>query len=96
MRTLNHFATGGLAPDRTLLLRIDARAGLARAGGRGEGADRLEREQLAFFEAIGAAYDELAAAEPERFAVIDAAQGPADVLDACIAALTPLLAAHPS
>jgi len=96
IRTLNLFATGGLKPDRTLLLRIDARAGLARAGGRGEGADRLEREQLAFFDAIAAAYDALAAAEPERFAVIDAAQEPAEVLADCLAALEPLLGAQPS
>jgi dTMP kinase len=91
VRTLNLFATGGLTPDRTLLLRIDARAGLARAGGRGEGADRLEREELAFFEATAAAYDALAAAEPERFAVIDAAQEPDAVLRDCLAALEPLL-----
>jgi dTMP kinase len=91
VRTLNLFATGGLTPDRTLLLRIDARAGLARAGGRGEGADRLEREELAFFEATAAAYDALAAAEPERFAVIDAAQEPDAVVRDCLAALEPLL-----
>ncbi len=91
IRALNLFATGGLAPDRTLLLRIDARAGLARAGERAEDADRLEREELAFFEAIGAAYDELAAAEPERFAVIDAELEPPAVLAACVAALEPLL-----
>ena len=91
IRTLNRFATGGLAPDRTLLLRIDARAGLARAGERAEDADRLEREELAFFDAVGAAYDALAAAEPERFAVIDAAQEPAAVLADCVAALEPLL-----
>ena len=91
IRALNLFATGGLTPDRTLLLRIDAREGLARAGERAEAADRLEREELAFFEAIGAAYDELAAAEPERFAVIDAAQEPPAVLAACVAALEPLL-----
>jgi len=91
VRALNLFATGGLAPDRTLLLRIDARAGLERAGGRGDGADRLEREELAFFEAIGAAYDALAAAEPERFAVIDAAQEARAVLADCLAALEPLL-----
>ena len=47
IRALNAFATGGLAPDRTLLLRIDPAAGLARVGGRGEDADRLEREELA-------------------------------------------------
>ena len=47
VRRLNAFATGGLAPDRTLLLRIDPDAGLARAAGRrGEDADRLEREAL--------------------------------------------------
>ena len=92
VRTLNRFATGGLTPDRTLLLRIDARAGLARARRRGEDADRLEREELAFFEAIAAAYDALAAAEPERFAVIDAAQEPSAVLADCRAALAPLLA----
>jgi dTMP kinase len=91
VRTLNLFATGGLTPDRTLLLRIDARAGLARAGGRGEGADRLEREELAFFKATAAAYDALAAAEPERFAVIDAAQEPDAVVRDCLAALEPLL-----
>ncbi len=91
IRALNLFATGGLTPDRTLLLRIDAREGLARAGERAEAADRLEREELAFFEAIGAAYDELAAAEPERFAVIDAAREPPAVLAACVAALEPLL-----
>jgi len=93
IRSLNRFATGGLAPDRTLLLRIDARAGLDRAGARGEAADRLEREELAFFVAIGIAYDGLAGAEPGRFAVIDAGQSPAAVLAACLAALEPLLAA---
>ena len=76
------FATGGLTPDRTLLLRIDPAAGLARAGRRAADADRLEREELAFFAAIARAYDELAAAEPERIRVIDAARAPAAVLAA--------------
>jgi dTMP kinase len=87
IRELNAFATGGLVPDRTLLLRIDPEAGLARASNRGEHADRLEREELAFFAAIAAAYDALAAAEPARFAVIDAARPPATVLADCLAAL---------
>ena len=90
IRRLNTFATGGLTPDRTLLLRIDPAAGLARAGDRGE-ADRLEREAPAFFAAIAAAYDALAAAEPERFAVIDAAAPPGTVLVEATAAVVPLL-----
>jgi dTMP kinase len=91
VRALNRFATGGLEPDRTLYLRIDARAGLARVGGRAEDADRLEREEVAFFDAIGAAYDDLAAAEPRRYAVIDAEKDPRAVLADCVAAVEPLL-----
>jgi dTMP kinase len=85
IRTLNEFATGGLRPDRTLLLRVDPDVGLRRISDRP--ADRLEQEDGAFFAAIARAYDELAAAEPERFAVIDASQPPEAVLTAALAAL---------
>jgi dTMP kinase len=85
IRALNAFGTGGLAPDRTLLLRIDPAAGLGRIADRP--ADRLEQEDLAFFTAISNAYDALAAAEPERIAVIDAGQSPAAVLADALAAL---------
>ena len=85
IRALNEFGTGGLRPDRTLLLRIDPEAGLARISDRP--ADRLEQEDGEFFRAIARAYDELAAAEPERFAVIDASQPPERVLDDALAAL---------
>jgi len=91
VRELNAFATGGLTPDRTLLLRIDPAAGLARASDRGEAADRLEREPPAFFAAIAAAYDALAASEPERFTVLDASAPPRTVLVAATAAVAPLL-----
>jgi dTMP kinase len=87
VRELNLFGTGGLDPDRTLLLRIDPASGLARAGGRGEAADRLESAGAEFFAAIAEAYDALAAAEPERFAVIDASQPPDAVLADALAAL---------
>jgi dTMP kinase len=85
IRQLNAFGTGGLTPDRTLLLRIDPAAGLGRIAGRP--ADRLEQEDAAFFAAIAAAYDALAAAEPERISVIDASQSPEDVLSDALAAL---------
>jgi dTMP kinase len=85
IRRLNAFATGGLAPDRTLLLRLDPAVGRERIAGRE--ADRLEQGGEAFFAAVSRAYDELAAAEPERFAVIDAAQPPERVLADAVAAL---------
>jgi dTMP kinase len=85
IRSLNELATGGLPPDRTLLLRIDPAVGRERIGGRDP--DRLEREPPAFFEAVAGAYDELAAADPERIAVIDAAQPPERVLADSLAAI---------
>jgi dTMP kinase len=91
VRAVNLFGTGGLAPDRTLLLRADARVRARRQAGRGEEPDRLEREDGAFFAAIAAAYDDLAAADPARFRVLDAGRSPAAVLDAAIRALEDLL-----
>jgi len=91
VRELNAFGTGGLVPDRTLLLRIDPAAGRARIGGRGEAQDRIESEREAFWIACARAYDELAAAEPERWAVIDAAQPPERVLADAVAYVAPLL-----
>lgn len=85
IRSLNELATGGLRPDRTLLLRIDPAVGRERIGGRDP--DRLEREPPEFFEAVAGAYDELAAAEPDRIAVIDAAQPPERVLADALAAI---------
>jgi dTMP kinase len=89
IRALNAFATGGLTPDRTLLLRIDPAVGRARIADRE--ADRLEQAGAAFFDAVAGAYDALAAAEPERFAVIEADRPPAQVVADALDALEPLL-----
>jgi dTMP kinase len=85
IRALNAFGTGGLEPDRTLLLRIAPEDGLARIAGRE--ADRLEQAGGEFFSRVAQTYDELAAAEPERFVVLDATQPPATVLADAIEAL---------
>jgi dTMP kinase len=88
---LNEFATQGLTPDLTLLLRVDPATGRARLEDRGAGADRLEREADAFFGAVAAAYDALAADHPGRYVVIDAS-APADaVLADAVAAAGRLL-----
>lgn len=67
---LNRIATGGLVPDRTLLLDIDAALGVQRATR--VSADRLEGEDLAFHERVRAGFLRVAAENPERFRVIDA------------------------
>jgi dTMP kinase len=96
VRLINDFATGGLHPDRTLLLRIAPAAGHARQAGREELPDRLEREDGEFFACIAAAYDELAAAEPQRIRVLDAGFTPATVLADALSALGDLLAPGPA
>ncbi len=89
---LNRFATGGLVADRTLLLAVDPAVGRRRQSGRGA-ADRMERSSEAFFAAVAAAYDAMAAAEPQRVRVIDAGLGPEEVLACALRALDGLLTA---
>jgi dTMP kinase len=91
VRDVNRFATGGLAPDRTLLLDLDPALGRLRSEGRGERPDRLEREHDAFFAAIAAGYRELAATEPRRIRMLDARLAPNEVLAAALEALSDLL-----
>ncbi len=78
VRRLSRWATGGLLPDLTVLLDLPPEAGLARARGRAA-ADRLESESLDFHERVRATFGSLAAAEPDRYLVLDA-QRPADEL----------------
>lgn len=91
VREINEFATHGLRPDRTLLLEVHPALGRERSRARSAPLDRLELEREDFFGRIAAAYAELAAGEPTRIRRIDAAQGPAEVLAAALAALDDLL-----
>ncbi|MFZ1994275.1 MAG: dTMP kinase [Solirubrobacteraceae bacterium] len=88
---INAFGTGGLLPDRTLLLRIDPAAGRARSAQRGAPLDRLEQQPDAFFARIAAAYDALAEADAGRIRVIVADQPPPDVLAEALAAIDDLV-----
>jgi len=70
---LEHWVQGNLRPDLTIVLDVPVEVGLARAGRR-SAPDRFEREQLAFHEAVRAAYRTIAAREPGRVQVVDAEQ----------------------
>lgn len=89
--SLNAFATGGLAPHRTLLLRIAPAQARARLLARGTSPDRLEGESEPFFATIATAYEQLARAEPKRIRPIDANQPVERVLELALAELTDLL-----
>ncbi|MHB8658383.1 MAG: dTMP kinase [Solirubrobacteraceae bacterium] len=91
VREINLFGTGGLLPDRTLLLSLDPALGQARSSHRGEPPDRLELENRQFFETIATTYAALAATDPLRIRTIDAAQPPEAVLAAAVAAVQDLV-----
>ena len=78
---LEQVVVGANRPDLTLILDIPAETGLKRAAkrrGKG-GADRFEAEALAFHQTLRRAFLDIAAAEPQRCAVIDALKSPKDV-----------------
>lgn len=70
----------GIQPGLTLLLDVPIDIGLQRARGRGE-PDRIEGEADEFFQRVRTGYRDRAAAQPQRFRVIDASQ-PAEVVAA--------------
>ncbi|WP_436524592.1 dTMP kinase [Actinoplanes sp. HUAS TT8] len=79
---LSSWATGGLKPDLVVLLDVDPAVGLDRVGARGAGADRLESESRAFHERVRYAFLDLAAADPKRYLVLDAARPAAEIAGA--------------
>ncbi len=77
LATLRQLVLGDFTPDLTLLLDIEPARGLARAQARGE-LDRIEQEELAFFERVRQRYLNIAAMDPSIL-VIDANQDMAAV-----------------
>lgn len=69
---INSFAVGGILPDLTLVLDLDAAEGRRRAAGRNEADDRMEQEGAEFYEAVQQGYLNLAESYPARIVVVDA------------------------
>jgi dTMP kinase len=79
VRALSLWATDGLLPDLTVLLDLDPAAARRRLDADDKPFDRLEAEKEDFHTRVRTAFLTLAAAEPERFLVLDATQ-PAEAL----------------
>jgi len=83
IRGLSLWAAEGLLPDVTVLLDLDVTIGRSRLDESRTRYDRLEAEAAEFHARVREAYLALAAAEPERFLVLDATL-PVDELAALI------------
>lgn len=76
------WATVGLRPDLTVLLQVPPAEALRRQPAP---TDRFEAETAEFFSRVSAGYAEMAASDPERWAVVDGAGDPAEVTTRIIA-----------
>ncbi len=74
--SLNEWATGGVQPDLTIVLDLPPSDGLRR---RARSADRLEAEPAEFHDRVRRGFLALAAADPDRYLVLDATVPPADL-----------------
>jgi dTMP kinase len=79
IRTITNFATGGLTPDLTLLLDIDAESGLRRRQKPGVEWNRLDDYTLAFHQRVRDGFLTMAKEDPHRWVMLDATQEP-DIL----------------
>ena len=90
VRAANDFACDGLRPDLTFLLDLDPALAAARMRGReaatNTAADRIERAGGDFHARLREGFLALAAADPRRFAVIDASAAPDEVASAVLSA----------
>lgn len=80
---VNREALRGVIPDMVALLRLDPERGLDRE----VGADRISSEGLDFQVRVAEAYDRIAAAEPDRFLVVDASAPLQKVVERIVAAV---------
>lgn len=76
IRDLSLWATGGLVPDLTIVLDIDASLGLARVG---TNLDRLESEPQEYHDKVRTAFVELTLHDPQRYRVVSASGSIDDV-----------------
>jgi dTMP kinase len=97
---LNRFATGGLAPDLTIIFdldprlaraRLDARASSERGGASDSALQYIDDEDVAFHERVREGYLTLARAEPERLRVVDASGTVAEAREQVMAVVLPLI-----
>ena len=76
VEALHRLAAGAVTPDLTLILDLPVAAGLQRAVARSGSEDRYERMDTTFHHTLRAAFQDIAAREPERCIVVDGQGAP--------------------
>jgi dTMP kinase len=93
---VDRIACRGLVPDLTLVIDIDVETGLARAHRRNlrtqDVETRLDEQSIEFHRKVRAAYHQLSEDEPKRVKLIDGSREEAEVAQAVLRTIQPLLA----
>lgn len=98
----HRLALDSLFPDLTICVELDIETGLARAHSRNQvsaknmSEERLDRQSLEFHQRVADGYRQIAAAEPQRFRLIDGQGQRAQVAARIWAEVSPLLPAAPT
>jgi dTMP kinase len=96
VKSVIDLAVGNTRPDLTLFLRVPQEVSEERLRSRQATLpfirDRMEEADRAFFERVSRGYDEIAAAEPERIKVINAAGSVEEIQSAIWRVVAPLAA----
>lgn len=90
LKELNQMATGGLMPTLTLFLRLSPQEGLERVI-KHRNKDRMELEEIEFHKRLSAGYDAIAAANTERFYIVDASKSIIEIREQIISAVGGIL-----
>ena len=88
VKNISLWAVGNLLPDLTVLLDLPASEAMLRRSSKGTEPDRLEREQVEFFERARDEY--LKMSGEDRFLVIDASLSPSEIHGHVVARLESL------
>ncbi|WP_438748492.1 dTMP kinase [Pararhizobium sp. O133] len=101
IEALERVAVNGVVPDCTIVFDLPAALGLERVHRRANtamvppgqevGLDRFEREELETHEKRREAFLDIAAADPKRCHVVDAAQSASDIAAAVLSIVEPML-----
>ncbi len=87
IRAIEPATLGAFRPDLTVILDLDAAAGLARARARAPAGDRYEKQPLAFHQRLREGFRAIAKNAPERCVVIDAGRDEAAIAAAVLEAV---------
>jgi dTMP kinase len=97
----HQLALNSLRPDLTICVVLDIATGLARANQRNKETKiakseaRIDRQSLDFHLRVGEGYRKIAAAEPERFRIVDGSGDPAEIAERVWGEVSPLLSRLP-